>query len=95
MMDTQEAQELWTDELLHFRYVQAFEENPDVHHWALLTWLRDDYQDRLAAVTAERDALQQQLAECREALAGHVWAYNVPDDEGSERRCKLNTSIVG
>jgi len=36
---------LWSDDTLQMRYRVAFGYPPDVHIWALLCWVRDDYED--------------------------------------------------
>lgn len=62
-------------------YKDAFGKNPDVHHWAFLCWIRDDYQAALAAATAET---QRQRARADAAIewANSSVAERTPQQAG-------------
>lgn len=52
---------VWTDEQLRTHYHIAFGTFPDVHHWALLCWIRDDYQQEIDRLTAENASLRERV----------------------------------
>lgn len=59
---------LWDNNEIIARYRQAFERDPDVHIYALMTWMRDD-------LTAERASLTERIAllvDANEMLQGNM-----------------------
>ena len=48
---------LWNDDRLHAAYKEAFNKDPDVHHWALLSWVRDELEQERATLTAKVEEL--------------------------------------
>lgn len=74
---------MWDDEAMHAAYKEAFDKDPDAHHWALLSWIRDDMQQALAAGAAARLRVEDQhaaaLAELKAQLAERSEWEPLPD----------------
>lgn len=87
--ETQERKPLWSDGEIHARYTQAFGNPPDVHHFALLTWLRDEYEAQLAALAELRHEVEQvrqpQVAEWEPVPDGDYGLIGIQHD--GERLC--------
>lgn len=69
---------LWDDNTIIAAYQRAFDRPPDVHHMALMCWIRDEMQAQFNCLAHDHDALERQLAsvtpsdEVREAIMGMV-----------------------
>ena len=65
---------LWDDNAIIAAYQRAFDRYPDVHHMALMCWIRDDMQAKLAR-------LEQQLERAKKWLPDSVLERREDDDE--------------
>jgi hypothetical protein len=63
---------LWSDAVIVARYKAAFDDYPDVHHMALMRWMRDEYEAALKAqVPVEiQEAIGQLLQAVRRKKGG-------------------------
>lgn len=53
---------LWDDNTIIAAYQRAFDRPPDVHHMALMCWIRDEMQAQFNCLAHDHDALERQLA---------------------------------
>ena len=64
-------QPLWGDNEIIAAYRRAFERDPDVHIYALMTWIRDDYEAALEArLEGHRAAFKPRIRKAETGIRG-------------------------